>query len=54
MILDLLQLTGDRYGLDAFEVAQYIQLSIEMEVFQSMGMDFDEAYAAALESCEII
>jgi hypothetical protein len=54
MILDLLQLTGNRYGLDAFEVVQYIQLSDDIELHMSMGATFEEALSLAYETTEVI
>ena len=54
MMLDLLQLTGNRYGLDAFEVAQYIQLSDDIELHMSMGSTFEEALSLAYETTEVI
>ena len=55
MILDLLQITGDRFGgLDAFEVVQYIQLSDDIEMHMSMGATFEEALSLAYETTEVI
>ena len=59
MILDLLQLTADRFStdtdnMDAFEVAQYIHLSDDIEMHMAMGSDFDEALSLALETTEVV
>lgn len=59
MILDLLQLTAERFNnsddrMDAFEVAQYIHLSDDIELHMAMGSDFDQALSLALETTEVI
>lgn len=60
MMLDLLQLTGNRFSIEgqdplqAFEVGQYICLAEEIETLMTMGMSYDEAYPLALEVSEII
>lgn len=59
MILDLLQLTAERFNnsddrMDAFEVAQYIHLSDDIELHMAMGSDFEQALSLALETTEVI
>lgn len=59
MILDLLQLTAEQFNnsddrLDAYEVAQYIHLSEDIELHMAMGSDFEEAVSLALETTEVI
>ena len=59
MILDLLQLTANRFStdndnMDAFEVAQYIHLSEDIELHMAMGSNFDEALSLALETTEVV
>lgn len=60
MMLDLLQLTGDRFSIEgqdpllAFEVGQYICLAEEIEMHMSMGSTFEEALSLAYETKEII
>lgn len=59
MMLDLLQMTAYSYAtetdtLDAFEVAQYIHLSEEIELHMAMGSPFSEAVSLALETAYVI
>ena len=59
MILDLLQMTAHSYAtetdiLDAFEVAQYIQLSDEIDLHMAMGSDYEAALGLALETAQIL
>ena len=59
MILDLLQMTGERFSADgdtlgAFEVAQYIELAEEVELHMAMGSDFDAAVSLALQTSEVM
>jgi hypothetical protein len=53
-MLDVLEMIGQRFDLDAFEVAQYLELSREVELHRAMGSDFEEAVSLAYGSVEII
>lgn len=53
-MLDFMEMIGQPYGLDAFEVAQYTLLAVEVEHHMNMGSDFEEALSLAYATAEII
>ena len=53
-MLDILEMIGQNFDLDAFEVAQYLELSREVELHRAMGSDFDEALSLAYQTKEVL
>jgi len=53
-MLDFMEMIGQPYGLDAFEVAQYTLLAVEVEHHMNMGSDFDEALSLAYQTKEVL
>lgn len=53
-MLDVLEMIGQNFEMSCFEVAQYLELSREVELHMAMGSDFEEAVSLAYGSAEIL